>query len=150
MNGTDILIWIDGNMVGSQRDVTIDENTAEIDVSSKEQREMRVLPGRYDSAISLDGLYVPDDTAYLALQAAMRNGTFVEVVVVEDSVVTESADAIVTALSRAAPDQDAATVSITLEIDGCATSQWKTSLGRIAPVSRSEENEKIFMAEPGS
>jgi len=48
MNGTDVLIWIDGNMVGSQRDVTIDEATAEIDVSSKDQREMRVLPGRYD------------------------------------------------------------------------------------------------------
>lgn len=118
INGTDILIWIDGNMVGQQRDVTIDENTAEIDASNKEQREMRVLPGRYDSSISLDGLYVPDDTAYLALQAAMRNATFVEVVVVEDGVVTESADAIVTALSRAAPDQDVATVSISLRIDG--------------------------------
>ena len=118
MNGTDVLIWIDGNMVGSQRDVTIDEATAEIDVSSKDQREMRVMPGRYDSSISLDGLYVPDDTAYLALQAAMRNATFVEVVVIEDGVVTESADAIVTALSRAAPDQDAATVSISLRIDG--------------------------------
>src|SRR4030042_1520535 len=118
LNGTDVLIWIDGDMAGSQRDVTIDENTAEIDVSSKEQREMRVLPGRDDSTLSLDGLYVPDDTAYLALQAAMRNGTFVEVVVVEDGVVTESADAIVTALSRAAPDQDAATVSISLRIDG--------------------------------
>jgi predicted secreted protein len=118
MNGTDVLIWIDGNMVGQQRDVTIDENTAEIDASNKEQREMRVLPGRYDSTLSLDGLYVPDDTAYLALQAAMRNGTFVEVVIVEDGVVTESADAIVGALSRAAPDQDVATVSISLRIDG--------------------------------
>ena len=118
MNGTDVLIWVDGNMVGSQRDVTIDEATAEIDVSSKDQREMRVLPGRYDSSLSLDALYVPAGTAYLALQAAMRAGTFVEVVVLEDGVVTESADAIVTSLSRAAPDQDAATVSIGLRIDG--------------------------------
>jgi TP901-1 family phage major tail protein len=118
MNGTDVLIWVDGNMVGSQRDVTIDEATGEVDVSSKDQREMRVLPGRYDSSLSLEALYVPTNTAYLALQAAMRNGTFVEVVVLEDGVVTESADAIVTSLSRAAPDQDAATVSIGLRIDG--------------------------------
>lgn len=122
LNGTDILIWVDGNMVGSQQDLTIDEATAEIDVSSKDQREMRVLPGRYDSSLSLDALYVPTDTAYLALQAAMRAGTFVEVVVLEDGVVTESADAIVTSLSRAAPDQDAATVSIGLRIDGAWTS----------------------------
>jgi predicted secreted protein len=118
MNGTDVLIWVDGNMVGSQRDVTFKEATAEIDVSSKDQREMRVLPGRYDSSLSLEALYVPTNTAYLALQGAMRAATFVEVVVLEDNVVTESADAIVTSLSRAAPDQDAATVSIGLRIDG--------------------------------
>lgn len=119
MNGTDILIWVDGNAVGSQRDVTIDENTAEIDVSNKNDgRAMRVLPGRYDSSLSLDALYVPDDVAYLALQAAMRNGTFVEVVVIEEGVVIESADAIVTALSRNGPDQAEATVSISLRIDG--------------------------------
>jgi len=118
MNGTDILIWIDGNCVGSQRDVTIDETTAEIDVSSKDSRAMRVLPGRYGSTISLDALYVPDDAAYLDLQAAMRNGTFVEVVVLEEGVVLESADAIVTSLSRSGPDQGEATVSCGLRIDG--------------------------------
>ena len=119
MNGTDILIWVDGNAVGSQRDVTIDENTAEIDVSNKNDgRAMRVLPGRYDSQLTLDALYVPDDAAYLDLQAAMRNGTFVEVVVVEEGVVIESANAIVTKLSRNGPDQAEATCSITLRIDG--------------------------------
>lgn len=118
MNGADILIWIDGNAVGSQRDCTFNENTAEIDVSSKDSRAMRVLPGRYDATVDLDALYVPTDAAYADLQAAMRNGTFVEVVVIEDAVVLESADAIVTSLSRNGPDQDAATVSCTLRIDG--------------------------------
>lgn len=118
MNGTDILIWIDGDAVGSQRDVTVDETTEEIDVSSKDQREMRVLPGRYGATMSLDALYVPDDTAYLALRAAMRNGTFVEVVVIEEGVVLESADAIVTSLSRNGPDQGEATCSCGLRIDG--------------------------------
>jgi len=120
MNGTDILIWVEGNAVGSQRDVTIEETTEEIDVSSKDGRAMRVLPGRYGATLSLDALYVPDDAAYISLQNAMRNGTFVEVVVIEEGVVQESADAIVTSLSRNGPDQDAATVSIGLRIDG----QW--------------------------
>lgn len=118
MSGTDILIWIDGDAVGSQRDVTLDETTEEIDVSSKDGREMRVLPGRYGATISLDALYVPTGAAYLALQAAMRTGAFVEVVVLENGVVLESADAIVTSLSRSGPDQGEATVSCGLRIDG--------------------------------
>jgi len=118
MNGTDILIWIDGDAVGSQRDVTLDETTEEIDVSSKDQREGRYLPGRYGATMSLDALYVPTNAAYLALQAAMRNGTFVEVVVIEEGVVLESADAIVTSLGRTGPDQSEATVSCALRIDG--------------------------------
>jgi len=118
MNGADVLIWAEGNCVGSQRDVTIDETTEEIDVSSKDSRAMRVLPGRYGSTISLDALYVPDDAAYNSLKDAMRNGTFVEVVVMEEGVVEESGDAIVTSLSRNAPDQGESTVSISLRVDG--------------------------------
>jgi len=117
MNGTDILILIEGEVVGSQRDVTIVETTAEIDVSSKESRSMRVLPGRYGSTITLAALYVPTDTAYLSLQSAMRNGTFVTVRKSEDGVEVEEVEAIVTALSQAAPDQAEATVSATLRID---------------------------------
>jgi predicted secreted protein len=113
------MIWVEGNAVGSQRDVTIDEKTAEIDVSNKNDgRAMRVLPGRYDAVLNLDALYVPTDQAYQDLQSAMRNGTFVEVVVIEEGVVLESADAIVTSLSRKGPDQGEATVAAGLRVDG--------------------------------
>ncbi len=118
MNGADVLILIDGEVVGSQRDVSFAETTAEIDVSSKESRVMRVLPGRYGATVTLNALYVPDDMAYLLLQSAMRNGTFVTVRVSEDEIDIEEAEAIVTSLNRSAPDQDAATVSVTLRIDG--------------------------------
>lgn len=118
MNGTDILLRVDGTIVGSQRNVTFDETNEEIDVSSKESRAKRVLAGRYGSTITLDALYVPTDTAYLALQAAMRNGTMVEVIRQEDGATLESACAIVTSLSTAAPDQAEATVAIGLTIDG--------------------------------
>jgi len=66
MNGTDILILVEGNLLGSQRDVTIEETTESIDMSSKDGRARRVIPGRYASTLSLDEVYVPDDTAYLA------------------------------------------------------------------------------------
>ena len=119
MNGTDILIFIDGVAVGSQRDVTFQENTAEIDVSNKQAgRAQKVIPGRYSASVSLDALYVPDDTAYQSLQTAMRDGLAVSVVRTENGATTESASAIVTSLSETGPDQDAATVSCDLTIDG--------------------------------
>jgi TP901-1 family phage major tail protein len=118
MNGTDVLLYVDGVVVGSQRDVTFEESTEEIDVSSKDRRAKRVLAGRYSSTVSLEALYVPTDTAYMSLKDAMRNGDFVTIVRLEDSVALESAEAIVTSLSEAAPDQGEATVSISLTIDG--------------------------------
>ncbi|HOU22662.1 MAG TPA: phage tail tube protein [Anaerolineae bacterium] len=118
MNGADIIIYIDGEAVGSQRDCSMEEQTATIDMSSKDSRAQRVDPGRYSATLSLDALYVPTDTAYLALQSAMRNGTKVEVVVVEDNVALESAEAVVTNLGKAAPDQGETTISAQLTIDG--------------------------------
>ncbi len=122
MNGTDILVLIDDGtgleLVGSQRGVTWEETTEEVDVSSKDAREKRVLPGRYGATLSLEALYVPTDTAYGMLLDAMRNGTPVVVTREEDGVYIESANAIVTSLSHDAPDQDAATVSAELTIDG--------------------------------
>lgn len=118
MNGTDVLLIIDGNIVGSQRDSSREETTETIDVSSKDQREKRILPGRYGSSMSLDALYVPTDACYTALQNANRNGTFVTLVIQEDGIVTESAQAVVTSLSETWPDQAEAVIAVSLEIDG--------------------------------
>lgn len=126
MNGADVLILVNTGtpaapvmeIVGSQRDATFDETTAEIDVSSKDSRSMRVLPGRYGSTVSLEALYVPTDAAYLVLKNAMRDGDFVTIRRQEEDADLEEADAIVTSLSEAAPDQDGCTVSISLRIDG--------------------------------
>ena len=122
MNGTDIIILIDDGSglvaVGSQRNASFSESTEEIDVSSKDSRAKRVIPGRYSAGVSGEALYVPDDAAYLMLQAAMRNGTTVIVIREEEDVYLESADAIITSLGTEGPDQDAATISFDLVIDG--------------------------------
>lgn len=125
MNGTDILVLINTGtpgvpvyeVLGSQRDVTFEETNDEIDVSSKASRKKRVLAGRYSCNISLDAMYVPSDAAYQALKAALRNGTLIKILRQEEGVALEEANAIVTAMSEAGPDQDAATVSITFAID---------------------------------
>jgi len=117
--GTDVLLEVAGVAVGCQRDVTFTENTAAIDVSCKEQREQRVLGGRYSSEITLDALYVFDDVSYLALQAAMRSGDLVTITRTEDGGAGDSsADALVTSISDRFPDAAESTVSVSLVIDG--------------------------------
>jgi TP901-1 family phage major tail protein len=122
MNGSDVLLLVDGVVVGSQRGVTFDEATEEIDMSSKDGRAKRVIAGRYSSSITFDALYVPDDVSYQALKAAMRNGTLIQVNRQEEGALLESADAVVTAISEEGPDQDAATISVSLTIDG----EWES------------------------
>ena len=125
MNGTDVLLLVnvgtealpDYKVVGSQRGLTRVENTAEIDVSSKEERPKRVLGGRYDSTMTLDALYVPDD-CYLALQSANRNADLILVRKSEDGVQVEEATALITSMSESYPDQEAATITVSLRIDG--------------------------------
>ena len=115
MNGTDILIWVEGNAVGSQRDVTIEETTEEIDVSSKDSRAKRVLAGRYSATLSLDALYVWTDDGYRALRDAMRDGNLILVAREDDGTTIETADALVTSLSESFPDQGEGTISISLD-----------------------------------
>ena len=126
MNGTDLLLLVNTGtpsvptyeVVGSQRDAEIAEETDTIDVSSKDSRAMRVLPGRFSGNISMDALYVPDDAAYLALRTANRDGALILVARQEDGVVTETVDAVVNSISEKFPDQDAATIAVSLTIDG--------------------------------
>jgi len=126
VNGSDILLLVNTGTaevpvyeaVGSQRDVTIEETPEVIDFSAKAGRAKRVGAGRYGSTLSLDVLYVPTNDAYLALKAAKRAGELILVAVQDDGVVEETANALITNMSRSFPDQGDATISIGLEVDG--------------------------------
>lgn len=129
INGTDVLLLANTGTelvpayeaVGCQRDVTFEETNEEIDVSCKDQREKRVLAGRYSASISLDGVYVPTCDAYLALRAAMRNGDLILVARQEEGTTLETANALITSLSGSFPDQGEGTISVSLTIDGAWT-----------------------------
>jgi len=119
MNGTDILILINGEVVGSQRDASFEETNEEIDVSSKTGgRHSHTEYGRYSATGSFDALYVPSDTAYLAIKAAVRAGTKVTVRRQEEGAALEECEAVLTSLRGEAPDQDAATISVSYTLDG--------------------------------
>lgn len=122
VNGTDVLLLADvggeQTPVGSQRDVTFEETSETIDVSSKESRAQRVLPGRYASTVSMEHLYIPDDTAHKALQDANRNGTFITVRRSEFGTQTEESSAVVTSVSGEYPDQGESVISLEMTVDG--------------------------------
>jgi len=132
MNGADVLLLVNLGteddptwaIVGSQRDATFDESTAEMDLSSKDSRVRRLGPGRYSATVSLDALYVPTDEAFLALRDAMRLGNLIQIQREESEAALEYAYAVVTGLSQGMPDQEAATVSVDLAIDGEWSEYW--------------------------
>lgn len=122
-NGTDVLLKLEVSpgvfqILGSQRGVTFGETTAPIDMSSKNSRNYKGKPGRYSSTASLQHLYVPNASGYDALKAAMRDGTLIRVERTEFGTDLEEADAIVTNLSGDFPDQEAAVISVDLQITG--------------------------------
>ena len=129
INGADVLLYVNTGtadvpaytLVGSQRDVTFDENSDEIDVSNKSSRAKRVLYGRYSAGVSLDALYVRGDGGYLALRDANRDGELILIERIEADGRDETASAMIASLSEAAPDQSDATVSISMTIDGTWT-----------------------------
>jgi len=126
MNGADVLLLVNTGtevspayaVVGSQTNVRLQERVGEVDMSSKDTGSMRVLGGRYDATITLDALYVPDDAAYLALKTAFRAKDKILVRVSESDVEVEEASALITAMDRAAPDQQPTTLSVTIRVDG--------------------------------
>lgn len=124
ISGSDVVLYVGSDPVGYQRDVTFEEATENIDVSSKEERAQRVLAGRYSATVSLEALFVPSDTAYAALQTAMRSGTTVTIARYKDGAEVEHATAVVNTLSEAFPDQDGATVSVSLTVDG----EWTAAI----------------------
>ncbi len=118
MNGTDILVYIGADLVGSQRGVTFKESNEEIDFSSKDSRAFEGAAGRYKATCSLEALYVPTDTAYQALKDAMRLGTFVTLVRNESGADVEEASAFITGMSEEGPDQGEATISVDMTVTG--------------------------------
>ena len=118
ISGTQVTLKVGGTAVGSQSNVTFTESIDPIDVSSKEARARKLIGGRYSSSVSLDSLYVPDDTALATLKTAIRSDGAVTLIRTIDGASFETADGIATGLTEAFPDQAPATLAVTVEITG--------------------------------
>lgn len=123
-NGTAIILSIEtatpGTFVavGCQGDASFSESQDTIDVSCKDSRATRREAGRYDASVDLEFIYDPDDAAYALIKASVRDGTKVKLLRTEDGTAFEEASFIITKFDTDAPDQDAAKVKISADIDG--------------------------------
>jgi hypothetical protein len=118
INGTLVILVIDDLIVGHQRGMTVSETNEPVDYSSKERRERRVGYGRYESTISMEALYVPNSSGYLAIQDASRNGVIIEIIRKENGSDYETAFGVISSVSSDFPDQGESVLSIDIDIDG--------------------------------
>jgi hypothetical protein len=117
INGTDVVLLINGIQIPAQRGATQSETVAVIDMSSKDSPAMRVAPGRYTSKLSLTALYVPGASGYDAIQAAFRQRDYIDVIRKELGSSIETASAIISEMSPQFPDSAASVITLNLEVD---------------------------------
>jgi TP901-1 family phage major tail protein len=124
LNGADILLYVDVDGQGDyqplagQRGATRELNAATIDISHKLDKHERFLPGRLSSTMSFDGLWVPDDAAYIALENARENQETIVARLLRDGEPWKEADGFLTSLSESHGDQEASTVSASFQVSG--------------------------------
>jgi predicted secreted protein len=118
LNGADVLLYVGAEPLAGQRGATRSQDAATIDVSHKLDKYERFIPGRLSSQLQFDGLWVPDDTAYQALQTARENQDTVVCRLMFDGAPWREADGFITTMTESYPDQDAATISATFQVSG--------------------------------
>lgn len=126
LNGADVLLYVntgtteapDFTALAGQRGATRDRNAATIDISHKLDKYERFIPGRLSSTMSFDGLWVPDDAAYAALEAAYDDQQTIVARLVQDGEPWKEADGFLTSISESYPDQEAATISANFQVSG--------------------------------
>ena len=80
IRGLEVLISIDGQVVGGQRGASLSMSADELDITDKTTEGYKAfLVGLKEWNISCDGLVCTDDTGYQALFNAFLNGTVVQV-----------------------------------------------------------------------
>ena len=80
IRGLEILIYIDGKVVGGQRGASLSMSADELDITDKTTEGYKAfLVGLKEWNISCDGLVCTDDTGYAALVEAFLNASVVKV-----------------------------------------------------------------------
>jgi predicted secreted protein len=119
LSGTALVVLIDGVALGGEVGATIPRTNSSLDVSAKADYPNKAyIAGWNDSTLSLDGLYVADDAAWAALLSAYENQTAVTLSEQESGAVIYTASAIITNLTKGAPQDGAISATAEFQITG--------------------------------
>ena len=124
IKGLDVLIKVGSQVVGGQRNASLEMSAETIDTTVKSTGGWASkIPGIKSWTSSCDGVYFVDDAGLEAAQTAFMNGTAVSLEFSNSSGLTYSGQAVITSMSVEAGQEDVVSYTISFEGTGALTAE---------------------------
>ena len=122
IKGLDVLIKVGSQVVGGQRNASLEMSAETIDTTVKTTGGWAAkIPGIKSWTSSCDGIYFLDDAGLEAAQTAFMNGTEVSLEFSNSSGLAYSGQAVITSMSVEAGQEDVVSYTISFEGTGALT-----------------------------
>ncbi len=122
IKGLDVLIKVGSQVVGGQRNGSLEMSAETIDTTVKSTGGWAAkIPGIKSWTSSCDGVYFLDDAGLTAAQTAFMNGTEVKLEFSKGTELVYSGQAIITSMSVEAGQEDVVSYTISFEGTGALT-----------------------------
>ena len=122
IKGLDVLIKVGSQVVGGQRNASLEMSAETIDTTVKTTGGWAAkIPGIKSWTSSCDGVYFVDDAGLEAAQTAFMNGTAVSLEFSNSNGLTYSGQAVITSMSVEAGQEDIVSYTISFEGTGALT-----------------------------
>ena len=124
IKGLDVLIKVGTQVVGGQRNASLEMSAETIDTTVKSTGGWAAkIPGIKSWTSSCDGVYYVDDAGLEAAQAAFMNGTEVKLDFSNSAGLAYSGQAVITSMSVEAGQEDIVSYTISFEGTGALTAE---------------------------
>ena len=124
IKGLDVLIKVGSQVVGGQRNASLEMSAETIDTTVKSTGGWAAkIPGIKSWTSSCDGVYFVDDAGLEAAQAAFMNGTEVKLDFSNSNGLAYSGQAVITSMSVEAGQEDIVSYTISFEGTGALTAE---------------------------
>lgn len=124
IKGLDVLIKVGSQVVGGQRNASLEMSAETIDTTVKTTGGWASkITGIKSWTSSCDGVYFVDDAGLEAAQTAFMNGTAVSLEFSNSSGLTYSGQAVITSMSVEAGQEDVVSYTISFEGTGALTAE---------------------------
>ena len=124
IKGLDVLIKVGSQVVGGQRNASLEMSAETIDTTVKTTGGWAAkIPGIKSWTSSCDGVYFLDDAGLEAAQTAFMNGTAVSLEFSNSSGLSYSGQAVITSMSVEAGQEDIVSYTISFEGTGALTAE---------------------------